>query len=182
MTACWKQLIPVLCRVEDMDRPEIDASVMVGFWEKEGQSALLLTRRSTTLSTHPSEICFPGGKRSAGESLYQTAIRETFEEVGLHAIQVLGALPLEEIIISGIRILPIVGCLESRPPRINDQEVRAIVWVSVNELLTQNPRWKMVRSNGRSFQTPFWEFQGETIWGATGRILCSLKETIQLVV
>jgi 8-oxo-dGTP pyrophosphatase MutT (NUDIX family) len=182
MIFSWKHLIPILRRVEDSDRLDIDAAVMVGFWEKDGQSAILLTRRSATLSAHPSEICFPGGKRSLGESLCQTAIRETFEEVGLRTVHVLGALPLEEIIITGTRILPIVGCLESITPRINDREVRAIVSVSVDELLAQNPRWKMVQSHGRSFQTPLWDFQGKTVWGATGRILCSLKETIQLVV
>lgn len=45
--------------------------------------AVLLTKRTPHMHTHPGELCFPGGKIEPGETPVETALRESFEEIGL---------------------------------------------------------------------------------------------------
>lgn len=45
--------------------------------------AVLLTKRAAHMHTHPGELCFPGGKIEPGEHPVETALRESFEEIGL---------------------------------------------------------------------------------------------------
>ena len=58
---------------------------------------LLLTQRTTNLSTHSGQVAFPGGRMDATDvDAADTALREATEEIGLprsHA-EVLGALPI----------------------------------------------------------------------------------------
>ena len=57
---------------------------------------LLLTERSTNLSTHSGQIAFPGGRTDeADQDAVDTALREAQEEIALprHHVEVLGTLP-----------------------------------------------------------------------------------------
>ncbi|GMT14425.1 hypothetical protein PFISCL1PPCAC_5722 [Pristionchus fissidentatus] len=47
--------------------------------------SVVLTKRSSLLRAHRGEICFPGGKCDKGETLEETALRETHEETGMEA-------------------------------------------------------------------------------------------------
>ena len=61
-----------------------------------GELTLLLTERSTSLSTHSGQIAFPGGRTDAtDQDAVDTALREAQEEIGLprHHVEVLGTLP-----------------------------------------------------------------------------------------
>lgn len=51
---------------------------------------LLFTVRSKDLNNHAGQISFPGGKQEPSESLKETALRETKEEIGLTNIDLLG--------------------------------------------------------------------------------------------
>ena len=58
---------------------------------------LLLTQRTTNLSTHSGQVAFPGGRTDATDiDASDTALREAMEEVGLPRshIEVLGTLPI----------------------------------------------------------------------------------------
>ena len=51
-----------------------------------GKLCLLFETRAETLVGHqPGEVCFPGGRREAGEKPVDTALRETWEEIGIPA-------------------------------------------------------------------------------------------------
>ena len=47
------------------------------------QLAFVLTTRASSLSNHPGQRAYPGGRVDAGESAEQAALRELAEEVGL---------------------------------------------------------------------------------------------------
>src|SRR5579863_7371243 len=66
------------------DRPELrQAAVAVCVTVHDGVPCLLLTRRARRLRTHAGQWALPGGRRDAGETAEQAALRETAEEVGL---------------------------------------------------------------------------------------------------
>ena len=59
-------------------------AVLVPLVEKEGRLWLLFETRASTLVGHqPNEVCFPGGRREPGERPADTALRETWEEIGI---------------------------------------------------------------------------------------------------
>ena len=52
-------------------------------YEDDGETWIILTRRSAALRVHSGEVSFPGGGQDPGEDLRDTARREACEEVGL---------------------------------------------------------------------------------------------------
>jgi 8-oxo-dGTP pyrophosphatase MutT (NUDIX family) len=77
------------------DRPDLkQAAVAVCVTQHEGRPCLLLTRRSARLRAHAGQWALPGGRREAGETAVDGALRELAEEVGLvlDARSVLGLL------------------------------------------------------------------------------------------
>src|ERR671936_2745454 len=81
-------------RVEvDAGPPLIRAGVLVPLLPGGDGIELLFTRRTETVLTHKGQISFPGGQREEGDdTLVETALRETSEEIGLepHSVDVLG--------------------------------------------------------------------------------------------
>ncbi len=78
------------------DREPALAAVLIPLVMRE-ELTLLLTQRTTNLSTHSGQIAFPGGKTDDTDSdATHTALREAHEEIGLpgNHVEVLGALPL----------------------------------------------------------------------------------------
>ena len=64
--------------------PERRASVLIPLLEREGQTLLLLTKRSEKLRSHSGQVSFPGGKQDEqDQSCLETALREAREEIGL---------------------------------------------------------------------------------------------------
>ncbi len=77
------------------ERPFTRASVLVPIVMRE-RPTVLLTERTTHLSTHSGQVAFPGGKADATDTdEAHTALREAHEEIGLEReqIEVIGSLP-----------------------------------------------------------------------------------------
>jgi len=99
------------------DRAPAHAAVLLALVQR-GPTAhdltVLLTQRTTHLSTHSGQIAFPGGKMDATDAnATAAALREAHEEVGLEPqfVQVLGSLP---IYITGTSFLvtPVVALVQ----------------------------------------------------------------------
>ena len=92
-------------------------------------------------------------------------------------MEVLGQLAPLATVSSGSRITPFVGALAQRPRlSANPAEVARVFDVSLAELLTDDvyreERWDLPGQDDRPMH--FFELDGETIWGATARILTEL--------
>ena len=77
------------------ERPLTRASVLVPIVLRE-QPMVLLTERTTHLSTHSGQVAFPGGKQDEEDAdATQTALREAHEEIGLDRdqVEVIGQMP-----------------------------------------------------------------------------------------
>ena len=70
------------------------SSVLICFWREAADLHVILTKRAATLSGHPGQMSFPGGKLDPDEAWSDAAIRETEEEIGIprENIKVLGRL------------------------------------------------------------------------------------------
>lgn len=113
------------------------SSVLICFWREDAALRVILTKRAETLSGHPGQMSFPGGKLEPGEAFAAAAVRETEEEVGIprRAIDVLGRLD-DAWSGAGHLLVPIVGWLHAAPVfEPNPAEVSEIHTPSVRELM-----------------------------------------------
>jgi len=144
---------------------------------------VLLTKRASHLKHHPSQISFPGGKAEpTDKNLIHTALREAQEEIGLSpdAVSIVGQLPIYEII-SGYKVTPIVGIIESPQPYQKDaNEVDEIFQVPLQFFLQpQNHRTIISYRNGHHHNVHFFPYKHYNIWGATAAMLKDLVEYIK---
>jgi 8-oxo-dGTP pyrophosphatase MutT (NUDIX family) len=153
------------------------AAVLVALFEEDGESHVILTKRPETMPSHQGEIAFPGGKYDpdVDDDLEATALRETREEIGLEpdAVEVVARLEGIATIASRFVITPFVGFLAGRPLLHPDpREVVAVLDVSLSELMAdgvyREERWDTWKAD---LDVHFYELTGETVWGATARIL-----------
>ena len=154
--------------------PELTpASILMPFFEKEGNSHFLLIKRSQYMQYHPYQISFPGGGREDRDSNTQeTALRETFEEIGVKQsdVEILGLLD-DYVSISNFRITPVIGIIPYPYPfTINPREVERLVEVPLSALLPQN-REKILAVQGQKRNTYIFQSGPFTIWGVTARII-----------
>ena len=103
------------------------AAVLVGLIEREYGFSVLLTRRADTLRRHTGQIALPGGRCDPGETIWQTALREAHEEVGLAPDYVsLAGLSSPYRTGTGFLVTPVVGfiqpgfALQANPAEVAD--------------------------------------------------------------
>ena len=166
-------------------KPCRKAAVLAVLFPIDNAPGILLTKRKHTLSKHAGQISFPGGKQEHNESLEETALRETHEEIGLHAdqVKVLGSLSPIYINVSNFCVYPFVGAITQQPEslRPHDAEVESILQVPLPTLADpateQRENWIL---HGKEVTVPYYAYEGETIWGATAmmlsELLCLFKE------
>ena len=72
-------------RPEPLDETDLRrAAVLVPLFVRNGMLWILLTRRTETVEHHRGQISFPGGAEEPDDaSLFETALRESEEEIGL---------------------------------------------------------------------------------------------------
>jgi 8-oxo-dGTP pyrophosphatase MutT (NUDIX family) len=160
-----------------------DAAVLVPVFEAEGVARLVLTKRPETMPSHQGEIAFPGGTVDPGVDATSeaAALREAEEEVGLDpaVVEVVAALEPLGTVGSRFVIHPFVGLVEGVPALAPDpREVERVFDVALSELLDpetyREERWTLPPGDWRPFDVltvVFFELEGETVWGATARIL-----------
>ncbi len=161
--------------------PDRLAAVLAPLVE-EPVASLVFTVRSSDLSRHAGEISFPGGLQDPGETLSQTALRESFEEIGLDpgTTDVLGALPPVHTTVSGILVVPFVGMLESMPAFVvSEEEIEEVLTFTVGRLAEVERPVEVAREPGRVWRGFAYELEGHVIWGATGVMLHALLQLIR---
>src|SRR5206468_7219714 len=163
--------------------PLVRAAVLVPLLDRGGPH-LVFAKRSDRVSTHRGQISFPGGSVSAADaSLLDAALRESEEEVGLprRAVEPLGALDDTETFATQFVITPWVGVI--RQPvswRPDGEEIERVIEVPFAELARPGGmRTEEWERNGVRRPVYFFDYGGDTIWGATARIV---KHYLDLVV
>jgi 8-oxo-dGTP pyrophosphatase MutT (NUDIX family) len=151
-----------------------EAAVLVPIFELEGEPFFLLTRRTEEVSTHKGQISFPGGMRHGDECLENTALRETFEEVGIGPthIEILGRFH-DYISITGHLVAPFVGYLRGTFATVAQAaEVAEVLRVPFSifadpSRLRIEPMYRF----GKMIDVYFYKYESHEIWGLTALII-----------
>ncbi len=164
------------------------SAVMMLFYPKNGEMHLVLIKRNTYPGVHSSQISFPGGKAEPEDAdLAHTALRETFEEVGVVPEAIDVVMPFTEIYIppSNFLVMPYLGITEIELTfRPNKDEVDAIIELPLDVFLDDSiiTSVAMQTSYSQRIMVPAFEFEGHVVWGATAMIMSELKETLKNVI
>ena len=154
------------------------AAVLVPIYIKDKDWHILFTRRTEKVTHHKNEISFPGGgyDEKTDGSLIETAIREVEEEIGCKNVDIMGELD-DIFTISGYIVTPVVGMISNDLDLdVNTQdsdEIQYIISVPLKAVANPSKFWiqEFKYKEGQLFNVPFFDYEGEIIWGATGRIL-----------
>jgi 8-oxo-dGTP pyrophosphatase MutT (NUDIX family) len=153
------------------------AAVLVPLYENNGDPHILFTRRSELVEHHKGQISFPGGAwDETDRDLEHTAVRETWEEIGVDAahVEVLGQLD-EMITISNFLVRPFVGRITQPGPypfSHSEIEVAEILEVPLAHLRDElNVVAEDRLYQGRTVTMYSYRWHDHLIWGATARIL-----------
>ena len=156
------------------------ASVMVIIYGDK--PTLLMTEKPKHLNIHAGEISFPGGKWSEqDEDLLDTAIRETFEEIGLNISknEVIGQLENVKTLNSGFTISPFVSVLDNLPKLSMNSEVETILHIPLFKFLNTLSDDNDPQHN--SIQEMYTlEHESKIIWGASARILKQIANLLEI--
>ena len=157
-----------------------EAAVLVPVLERDGAAHLLFTKRADHLGEHPGQMSFPGGGREPSDgSLWETALREAREEIGLRADEVdrVGRLDAIETVTS-YTVSPFVVRIPDRAYEPDDREVAEIAVLSV-PAMTDPANYESERRDHPTYgpiRIHFFHVGGFTVWGATARIVVQLLE------
>ena len=178
--------IGVLATSDDADdllrRPPVPAAVLVTIMHGE-RPGILLTKRTATLHNHAGQVSFPGGRIEPDDaSVEAAALREAFEEIGLHPEkpELLGRLP-DYLTGTGFRISPVLALLPL--PVVltpSPDEVEAIFTLPLEILLDPDaPQRRQAEFRGRMREFWVWPHAQHYIWGATAAILVHLAQRLR---
>ena len=134
---------------------------------------ILFTKRSEQLKTHSGEVSFPGGKWEEGDSnLYQTALRESNEEINLDIENVTKLGPLNFLLSRHkIEVNPFVGYLNQLQDFKGNFEIDEIFTVPISFLINEeNIEYKEFNRKDLKVYIPSWVYNGNRIWGLTAMI------------
>jgi len=134
---------------------------------------ILFTKRSSKLSTHSGEVSFPGGMwEEKDSSLFDTAMRESNEEIGLKKNNVMDLGRMNYLLSRHkVEVNPFVGYLENNQELIGNFEIDEIFDVPVSFLLNNNNiLYKEFKRNDLRISMPSWVYNGNRIWGLTALI------------
>ena len=168
--------------------------------EKEGL-ALLLEVRSMNV-WQPGEICFPGGHIEEGESRVDTALRETYEELGISpsSVKVLKELEPERHM-GTMLVYPVLAEIDAFEPEslvLRQEEVGGIFTLPLDWLLANEPAVYELgdsenealpailqgylgnyKRRGTRKTTYYWEYENHGIWGLTARLLVRYRDMLR---
>jgi 8-oxo-dGTP pyrophosphatase MutT (NUDIX family) len=163
----------------------IKSSVLILLYpgKKNSQPNFVVTLRPIYDGIHSGQISLPGGQfELSDETLKQTALRETHEEIGIDParITIIGQLTELYIPPSNYLVQPFVGFTIDYPEfHPQQEEVKQIIEIPMNLLLDEkNVMEKKIKVRGIQISAPSFVINGTIIWGATAMILNEFKEIL----
>lgn len=156
------------------------AAVLAAITQRE-RPGFLLIHRPSNMRSHPGQVAFPGGKIDPGETPVEAALREAWEELGIHErdVTVIGTSDQYRTG-TGYEVTPVIAVV---PPDLD-----------LNPNPTEVARWFeapvdfVFDRQNQVEQSAFWQgaerryieimWQEHRIWGVTAAIIHNLSRRI----
>lgn len=169
--------------LSDAPRP---AAVLIPFLRMEGAWHILYTRRNASLAEHSGQVAFPGGRSDPGDaSPEMTALRETYEEVGIlpQDVRILGRLG-NLMTITNYCVTPVVGVIPWPYSLVLcEHEVSRVFTIPLAWLADPAHRETRTRTLPGSYvQVPviyFEHYDSELLWGISAQITVNLLRLLE---
>ena len=170
------------------------AAVIAALYEDDNKVRLILILRNTYNGVHSNQIGFPGGRvEDYDKTLFDTAIRETYEEIGVRVQKNELIRELHEIYIppSNFNVYPFLVILNHPPSFVkDDKEVKEVITIDLESLLnckiTQTQIPIPAKLNELNIQNdvevPAFKLAGYNVWGATAMMLSEIRDLINDVI
>jgi len=161
------------------------AAVLALFYpNKNNETCFLLTQRATYNGTHSAQISFPGGKNEASDKdLEQTALRETYEEVGIKQELITIVREITDVYIppSNFLATPFLAYSAQKPLLSINHEVDHTFDVKLADLLDDSniSSINITTSYADKVDVPCFKLNNYIVWGATAMILNEIKELLK---
>ena len=185
-TSQFKMIPPFRKQLVKQQKEAKKAGVLALFYpNSQNQTHFVLILRKTYKGIHSAQIAFPGGKvEEQDSSLKQTAIRETFEEIGVPKEHIEVIQELTEIYIppSNFQVQPFIGISKQVPNFIKqDNEVEAIIEIPLQHFFNDNTliTKTVTTSYSLDFEVPAFKLNGHVVWGATAMMLSEIKDLLK---
>ena len=176
----------LLKKQEEAIKKAKHAGVLALFYpDKHQQTKLVLILRKTYKGVHSAQVAFPGGKLEAQDtSLQHTALRETFEEVGvpIDAVKIIKKISQVYIPPSNFYVQPYIGVAKNTPRFIKQEdEVEALIEVDLEHFLSKQSliTKKVKTSYSVEVEVPAFQLNGYVVWGATAMMLSEIKDLLK---
>lgn len=156
------------------------AAVLAAITDSE-RPGFLMIHRPSNMRSHPGQVAFPGGKIDPGESAEEAALREAYEELGIHErdVTVIGTSDIYRTG-SGYAITPVIAVV---PPdlELSPSPTEVAAWFEA-------PVDFVFDLENHTVQSGFWQererryieimWQEHRIWGVTAGIISNLAKRI----
>ena len=160
------------------------AAVLLLLYPNDNQIFFYLTKRTENLKYHKGQISLPGGSKERGETLLETALRETEEEIGVNKnqISILGNITPLFIPVTGFMMTPFIGFISKKPLiKLDSMEVADIFSVNILDLINNDKLITYRQIKGKNLNIPYFSLNNHQVWGATSMVLSEFKDIIHLI-
>lgn len=163
------------------------AAVLIPLLVIDSSWHVLFTVRNTDLPEHSGQVAFPGGRADPGDaSPVETALRETYEEIGVRPedVRVLGRLR-KYLTITNYMVTPIVGVIPWPYPIIPAaHEVSRIFTIPLSWLAdpgNHEEHQRQLAEQDPPVQVIYYlPYENEVLWGASARFALALLHSLKL--
>ena len=160
------------------------AAVLLLLFPNNKKICFYLTKRTEKLKYHKGQISLPGGSNEKGESLLETALRETEEEIGVNKneISIPGQITPLFIPVTGFMMTPFIGFTSKEPIiKLDSMEVEEVFSVNILDLINNDKLITHRQLNGRDVTIPYFNLNNQQVWGATSMVLSEFKDMLHLI-
>ncbi len=168
----------------DSNKPPIKSSVLILLYPFDNDIYTVLIKRAKYNGVHSSQISFPGGKyENIDKNLTHTALRETYEEIGVNPdlINIIGQISPIYVPVSNYKAQPFIGYTAVKPNfKIDTIEVNNIINLKIKELQkNKNKQTGYFTVENQKIEAPYYNANGNKIWGATAMVLSEFLKIVK---